>query len=465
MTSRVRWSDDDERWLRSRLDAVNGRRTARRLEPGVVKRAVDQLLESNDTCLVVHGGDVDDARQFTSLALLVQHEGAVVLGLGVSRTGPASPARAFADLPGWELWVPGANRARCERWASRAGADRRRLALAPTASTLLDAISNSPDDDGPRLVYADWLLERGDPRGEFIHLQCELAGRDDGALLEREAQLLSANEARWLGPLAGRAGCRFRRGFLDELTVLDLDAVEEARELLSRELVRRLVFSARRRVDPNRVLAWPWLARLERLSFKAARDVAAPLGLDGLRTLLEAPRWRQLREIGFVGQALGDEGARLLAATSELQALERFSLSHDELSAGGLAALVEAPWLRRLVELSLVRLGLDGDCGERLAAVPFRRLEQLALSSNRLGDRGARALAVGQGLRQLRVLWLTSNRISPAGAEALLQSQTLSGARVALDFNQLGRAFDERLAARAPEPLTLATSSASRGAG
>lgn len=29
----------------------------------------------------------------------------------------------------------------------------------------LRAIIDDPDDDGPRLIYADWLEERGDPRG------------------------------------------------------------------------------------------------------------------------------------------------------------------------------------------------------------------------------------------------------------------------------------------------------------
>ena len=32
----------------------------------------------------------------------------------------------------------------------------------------------APDDDGPRMVYADWLMELGDPRGEFIAIQCTL---------------------------------------------------------------------------------------------------------------------------------------------------------------------------------------------------------------------------------------------------------------------------------------------------
>jgi uncharacterized protein (TIGR02996 family) len=36
----------------------------------------------------------------------------------------------------------------------------------PDGAELLAAVLASPDDDAPRLVYADWLHERDDPRGE-----------------------------------------------------------------------------------------------------------------------------------------------------------------------------------------------------------------------------------------------------------------------------------------------------------
>src|SRR5256885_1062335 len=36
----------------------------------------------------------------------------------------------------------------------------------------------APDDDRPRLVYADHLMERGDPQGELIAVQCALARHD-----------------------------------------------------------------------------------------------------------------------------------------------------------------------------------------------------------------------------------------------------------------------------------------------
>src|SRR4051794_6643142 len=41
---------------------------------------------------------------------------------------------------------------------------------------LWQAIIDAPEEDAPRLVYADWLEEHGQPeRAEFIRVQCELA--------------------------------------------------------------------------------------------------------------------------------------------------------------------------------------------------------------------------------------------------------------------------------------------------
>ena len=44
-----------------------------------------------------------------------------------------------------------------------------------SGDAFLDQILTDPDDDRPRMVYADWLLGEGDPRGELIAVQCALA--------------------------------------------------------------------------------------------------------------------------------------------------------------------------------------------------------------------------------------------------------------------------------------------------
>jgi uncharacterized protein (TIGR02996 family) len=81
---------------------------------------------------------------------------------------------------------------------------------------LLAAIYAAPDDDGPRLVYADYLQQRGDPRGELIALQ--LAARPTREQRARASQLLAEHGKHWLGPLAAMVkltGMKFARGFLD----------------------------------------------------------------------------------------------------------------------------------------------------------------------------------------------------------------------------------------------------------
>jgi uncharacterized protein (TIGR02996 family) len=90
----------------------------------------------------------------------------------------------------------------------------------------LQAILESPDDDTPRLIYADWLDEHGDSaRAELIRVQCQLAemGLDDPrwpGLLIREEQLVAEHADEWLGDLRQRVvGWRFDRGFLTRIVV------------------------------------------------------------------------------------------------------------------------------------------------------------------------------------------------------------------------------------------------------
>jgi uncharacterized protein (TIGR02996 family) len=86
----------------------------------------------------------------------------------------------------------------------------------------LAAIRETPADDTPRLVYADWLEEHGQPdRAEFIRVQCRLAtgvdvGPERRALLKREYELLADHWSEWAGPLVGVAPGEGARGAIRE---------------------------------------------------------------------------------------------------------------------------------------------------------------------------------------------------------------------------------------------------------
>src|SRR5581483_4113131 len=100
-----------------------------------------------------------------------------------------------------------------------------------THDALLQAIIESPDDDTPRLVYADYLEEHGQTdRAEFIRVQLDLARLPDSpdsderreALAAREQALLKKYGEQWayevLSPVTGMVtSWWFRRGFLNEL--------------------------------------------------------------------------------------------------------------------------------------------------------------------------------------------------------------------------------------------------------
>jgi uncharacterized protein (TIGR02996 family) len=88
----------------------------------------------------------------------------------------------------------------------------------PDENSLLAAIAADPVDDGPRVVYADWLQQLGDPRGELIAVQCALARGRTAELADRERVLLDRHEAEWLATAGLRPGeGRFQRGLIERV--------------------------------------------------------------------------------------------------------------------------------------------------------------------------------------------------------------------------------------------------------
>ncbi|HET9483051.1 MAG TPA: TIGR02996 domain-containing protein [Xanthomonadales bacterium] len=69
------------------------------------------------------------------------------------------------------------------------------------------AIAAAPDDIASYLVYADWLIARGDPRGELITLQHGMRAQSDPAKFmtfkKQEEALRTAHLRSWLGDVAG----------------------------------------------------------------------------------------------------------------------------------------------------------------------------------------------------------------------------------------------------------------------
>jgi hypothetical protein len=138
--------------------------------------------------------------------------------------------------------------------------------------------------------YADALLEAGEPQGELIQIQCDLAAgrydRDEAvARRRRERDLLQAHGARWTAALRGLARAPvFRRGFVDEV-VVDMDRFPEVGDQLFvvapglrgvmvqgivGELARETEHAARERITRGwqRAIACPAMRRVRGLGYR-----------------------------------------------------------------------------------------------------------------------------------------------------------------------------------------------------
>lgn len=203
---------------------------------------------------------------------------------------------------------------------------------------LLEAVLAAPDDDEPRLVFADYLLEHGDARGELIVVQCERER------LEREGQTTTPayRTACWREhELLERFGVgSYRRGFVSRVTLADPTtaalggltdelvetiAIRTANGVL--DLDARLVREALPRL-PARESLWPTERGLPHpLLVPAVR--AARYRLPTERTIrdlieTEAPNLRHVECAGrlqFTADAL-----QRYAETPSYARLERFAL-------------------------------------------------------------------------------------------------------------------------------------------
>src|SRR3954447_5606631 len=87
------------------------------------------------------------------------------------------------------------------------------------ADPFLAAITARPDDDLPRLIFADWLDEHGHAdRAEFIRLQC--AAVQSPPTRRRAAELEAAHRDEWLAELPGGLyHAEFHRGFAEHVVL------------------------------------------------------------------------------------------------------------------------------------------------------------------------------------------------------------------------------------------------------
>lgn len=306
---------------------------------------------------------------------------------------------------------------------------------------LYDAVLADPDDDAPRLAYANWLTERGDPWGELISVQIARTRADTPVLETHERELLEA-----LSPPSRT----YRRGFVEVLRSWSDDLDEQLVDTCVREL--HIEGGSHRPDHGARIVAALPRMRLRSLSLGTMSDEELATVLDALDEKLDSFAYglghhsvpttqvvaimrSPLRVSSLALSGIVAEALATIAAWHRLQSL---SLEGSDIGRGVFKNFVDSPALAGLeqLELSYTGVGEEDVVAIASSAMP---LVSLGLTGNVLSPAAAHRIANTPRFAALRRLRIAQCGIGDEGLNALLASPHLSrDMTLCLDGRALG---------------------------
>lgn len=362
-----------------------------------------------------------------------------------------------------------------------------------TGQALEQAILDNPDDLGAYGVYADWLQEQGDPRGEFIAVQLILEDEERPAeerkhLQERERELLQTHQEEWLGGLAPyvvhqkglheyyaqndayRHRCQFRRGLPFGIRIFDLSAnmayhlanTPALRFVQQLSLLNGLPWedndeqppgAAEVPADENPIYFFlkqaPFLPTLR--VFQLGEDYeddqygGSNCHANGDRVVELIRLMPRLEELRLMAHQLAVDAILQLSNLTKLRLLEidhahNYPLNH----------LAENSAFQNLTHLRLHPHALEYGDGpyirlEHIQAIvrsPYlQKVEHLRLCLTDAGDEGVREIVDSGALKRLKVLDLSHGCITDDGANVLASSPDVKNLQyLDLNYNMLTNA-------------------------
>jgi uncharacterized protein (TIGR02996 family) len=354
---------------------------------------------------------------------------------------------------------------------------------------LLRAICENPDDDLPRLAFADWLDENDWPdRAAFVRAQVELARTPDWephAVFCRHRRPEWDHGWPWCDTLPAVPGNwtvdwhpqPFRRGFgwrvvvnalpvwnefaprlFETAPVGELDlkegTLDQWREFARGDWLRRvrvLHFHGRPNEPLLALRESPNADAIEEIHFHRAGGAGMPFVLE---ELMESPLGRGLKGLHFhMGDQFQTELIDALGEGGSEARLERLSFVHMGLTDDHIERLVDLPFLEQLIGLSFEGNPFGWSGHLALAQCPhLGRLQSLVLTGPGMGRSAASwMLADSPHMLELKRVDLSDSHATPQSLARLLSSRVLGGVRAvglrqALGANGTGRRLAESAA-------------------
>ena len=337
---------------------------------------------------------------------------------------------------------------------------------------LLNAIIAQPDDDAPRLVYADWLEENGSTaRAEFIRIQCEMAKRElweeEFSQLERQSEkLLEKHEEAWKKEIGvKKAHLYYRRGTIEQLTLSAKALFELDPEVLKSTPIKRVRIT---HANDEKLIKLRDSGVLKLLPGLRLNNASVPHMLETLKAC--SNKLRQLDFSGYAGEFDGEFGATIaecsfskrltsltlracsvlpdffeaLAQGGGLPKLERL-----ELGGGMVIALPSHFENMNLKRVSHLRIGgkLRVKDVEELCHISTKKLKTVYMKGTRPPAAGLKRLIEAGAFKNAERIGLSNCNLSKASLAMLLDSKFPKCTHLNLTNNQhVDRNFVDRLA-------------------
>ena len=332
---------------------------------------------------------------------------------------------------------------------------------------LRQAVLLEPDDDTPRLIYADWLEEHHESeRASFIRLQVEAAqsepfGHSARTAQTRALELLAKNRHQWTQhiPRPFVNSRQFERGFIAHVDLeIEHISTDTFCQLLATEPVQKLKI-----ILPDLLSDFfplPFFLGLSQLQRIRHLEFQSPHGfLDhDYQELARTPNLKGLRELSFRGQPIqplwlsdvlmGEAFPNLVALdVADItnlgpalmrglnrachRQLKRLDASRVRLNSDQLQQLLASECLQTVEVLKLAFSGRPGDLGPLFHldigwVIPWDHLFALDLTGQKLGDEAVRAITVREEAKCLRWLGLSDNDLGPESVRLLVDSKYLA---------------------------------------
>ncbi|MGL6075708.1 MAG: TIGR02996 domain-containing protein [Fimbriiglobus sp.] len=340
--------------------------------------------------------------------------------------------------------------------------------MSDTRASFENAIAADPDNLAALSAFADFLMESGDPRGDYMRLQLALEDRNQPAsrlrAMEQDTyEIRMANEREWLGPfyehvypvrrnqsvvepVEPNITIHYHRGWLhtvrfeqandaaiaalaecpiahmisafiveeDPVAEVDFTPLEALRNLWSLEIGHPRNFAEQSLLNRESCQS---LAKLDRL-----RDVSIHVGRMSIRQFWRA-KWPELESLEF-SMARQTIHIEMLLAQKNFKKLKHLSIIRPN---DGERTEVGDDWEVLFLHRSMPALKyliiqtptFGDDSVRKLVNSPMMgTLQGLDLCRSGITDEGAEILAQHPAVPKLKYLNLDENNISPIGIDA-----------------------------------------------